>query len=179
MHLQEKKLGRNDACVCGSGKKYKKCCLNRSAALEDEEEVKRLKTFVEKVKERYSDKTITFSRQGEVSVKMSEVILDYADELLNAAKTYEEQKHIIILCITAWNFSLLEKSEMEEQIDRFLDFFNLERGSYKWETMANTIKILINKRHINYPFIKIFIIDFEFIKIKNGFHLNIVSALPP
>ena len=23
------KIGRNDPCVCGSGKKYKKCCLNR------------------------------------------------------------------------------------------------------------------------------------------------------
>ena len=22
------KLGRNDKCYCGSGKKYKKCCLN-------------------------------------------------------------------------------------------------------------------------------------------------------
>ena len=26
-----KKLGRNDPCSCGSGKKYKKCCLNKSA----------------------------------------------------------------------------------------------------------------------------------------------------
>jgi tetratricopeptide (TPR) repeat protein len=26
-----KKLGRNDSCPCGSGKKYKKCCLNKSA----------------------------------------------------------------------------------------------------------------------------------------------------
>ncbi|MCC5890622.1 MAG: SEC-C domain-containing protein [Alkalibacterium sp.] len=24
---QRKKLGRNDPCHCGSGKKYKKCCL--------------------------------------------------------------------------------------------------------------------------------------------------------
>lgn len=23
------KIGRNDACPCGSGKKYKKCCLGR------------------------------------------------------------------------------------------------------------------------------------------------------
>jgi len=23
-----KKIGRNDPCPCGSGKKYKKCCLN-------------------------------------------------------------------------------------------------------------------------------------------------------
>jgi preprotein translocase subunit SecA len=25
----EPKIGRNDPCPCGSGKKYKKCCLNR------------------------------------------------------------------------------------------------------------------------------------------------------
>jgi uncharacterized protein YecA (UPF0149 family) len=25
----KRKLGRNDPCPCGSGKKYKKCCLNK------------------------------------------------------------------------------------------------------------------------------------------------------
>jgi hypothetical protein len=25
-----KKVGRNDPCLCGSGKKFKKCCLNKS-----------------------------------------------------------------------------------------------------------------------------------------------------
>ncbi len=24
------KIGRNDPCLCGSGKKYKKCCLDRA-----------------------------------------------------------------------------------------------------------------------------------------------------
>ncbi|MFL9936308.1 SEC-C metal-binding domain-containing protein [Paraburkholderia sp. RL18-103-BIB-C] len=24
--MQSEKVGRNDACPCGSGKKYKKCC---------------------------------------------------------------------------------------------------------------------------------------------------------
>ncbi len=28
LELQEAKTGRNDPCPCGSGKKYKKCCLN-------------------------------------------------------------------------------------------------------------------------------------------------------
>lgn len=28
-HLQKGKIGRNDPCVCGSGKKYKKCCLGK------------------------------------------------------------------------------------------------------------------------------------------------------
>ena len=26
---EEKKIGRNDPCPCGSGKKYKKCCINK------------------------------------------------------------------------------------------------------------------------------------------------------
>ena len=29
-------LGRNDPCPCGSGKKYKKCCLTNDAAAENE-----------------------------------------------------------------------------------------------------------------------------------------------
>ena len=28
----EPKIGRNDPCPCGSGRKYKHCCLNQSAA---------------------------------------------------------------------------------------------------------------------------------------------------
>jgi len=27
--ISEKKIGRNDPCPCGSGKKYKKCCLKK------------------------------------------------------------------------------------------------------------------------------------------------------
>ncbi len=27
--IKEKKVGRNEPCPCGSGKKYKKCCLNK------------------------------------------------------------------------------------------------------------------------------------------------------
>ncbi|MCT4632995.1 MAG: SEC-C metal-binding domain-containing protein [Firmicutes bacterium] len=27
--IKEEKIGRNDPCPCGSGKKYKKCCLNK------------------------------------------------------------------------------------------------------------------------------------------------------
>ncbi len=27
--INDKKIGRNESCPCGSGKKYKKCCLNK------------------------------------------------------------------------------------------------------------------------------------------------------
>jgi hypothetical protein len=32
-HLNEPKISRNDLCPCGSGKKYKKCCLKRAGGL--------------------------------------------------------------------------------------------------------------------------------------------------
>jgi SWIM/SEC-C metal-binding protein len=31
LKFDEPKIGRNELCVCGSGKKYKKCCLNMMA----------------------------------------------------------------------------------------------------------------------------------------------------
>ena len=31
-------IGRNDLCYCGSGKKYKKCCMNKN----DDEELEKL-----------------------------------------------------------------------------------------------------------------------------------------
>jgi uncharacterized protein YecA (UPF0149 family) len=29
LNKPKKKIGRNDPCPCGSGKKYKKCCMNK------------------------------------------------------------------------------------------------------------------------------------------------------
>lgn len=33
LHRQSARVGRNDPCPCGSGKKYKKCCLRQNASL--------------------------------------------------------------------------------------------------------------------------------------------------
>ena len=33
VNYEEPKIGRNDSCPCGSGKKYKKCCLQESQLL--------------------------------------------------------------------------------------------------------------------------------------------------
>lgn len=34
--IRKKKIGRNDPCPCGSGKKYKFCCMNKTKELIDE-----------------------------------------------------------------------------------------------------------------------------------------------
>lgn len=40
---QRRKIGRNEPCPCGSGKKYKKCCLNKRASYESATGVSRAK----------------------------------------------------------------------------------------------------------------------------------------
>lgn len=42
-----KKIGRNDPCPCGSGKKYKKCCLEK----EDDENFSKIENFFENYKQ--------------------------------------------------------------------------------------------------------------------------------
>lgn len=56
--MNNKKLGRNEPCHCGSGKKFKKCCINKaytgSAELESDLSLgeKLVKEFDEKNKNR-------------------------------------------------------------------------------------------------------------------------------
>ena len=38
--MSENKIGRNDACPCGSGIKYKRCCITKHAGLTEEELIK-------------------------------------------------------------------------------------------------------------------------------------------
>lgn len=37
-----RKVGRNETCPCGSGAKYKKCCLNKPEESMSEEDIKKL-----------------------------------------------------------------------------------------------------------------------------------------
>lgn len=51
------KIGRNDACICGSGKKYKKCCMNKNPELRWKENFDNLNLNIDKKEEL---KTIIF-----------------------------------------------------------------------------------------------------------------------
>ena len=48
--VETKKVGRNDPCVCGSGKKFKKCCEGKSV-LETEEAKKQIAEAKEAIKQ--------------------------------------------------------------------------------------------------------------------------------
>lgn len=50
---RKRKIGRNDPCPCGSGLKYKKCCMNKSHAATGPADVKRM--YAEKYRIRLKD----------------------------------------------------------------------------------------------------------------------------
>ena len=93
-------LGRNELCPCGSGKKYKKCCLNKDAALEisNRKVVKAQKQYSE-----LYDKLYEYSRKEEFSKELEtakEMFYIVNDESINAKferffNTYYIQDHIL------------------------------------------------------------------------------------
>ena len=177
MNLHTKKLGRNDPCICGSGVKYKKCCLNATTTAE--KETQEMASFSQKTKDLYPDSTHTIndSNDGKV-IKMSEVIINFASQLLDLSKTHEERKKSIELSIIAWNIALLDKRERKQEIDRFLDSIPLKKGSEDWKFSEGVLNMLIQKKQTLYPSLKRFIMNFELIRLKDGFHLNIASTTP-
>jgi hypothetical protein len=60
------KIGRNDPCPCGSGKKYKKCCLEKEGSIDDDSKLENDNvSFEETLEEAYffaepGDEILTF-----------------------------------------------------------------------------------------------------------------------
>ncbi len=77
------KIGRNAPCPCGSGKKYKKCCLDRKAAPSQALHHRRLQEAYSRLAERLADHASRTFGEKAVNVAMDEFLLwpDAADEI--------------------------------------------------------------------------------------------------
>jgi hypothetical protein len=100
---------------------------------------------------------------------MSKVILDDADKLLGKATKPQEAKSVIGGAVLAWNLSLVDKCKYERPIDDHLTgSVKLERGSEHWHWTRNLLIGLIHKKKLKYPSLKQFILDFDFISLKDS-----------
>lgn len=181
------KIGRNGPCPCGSGKKYKKCCLKNAVAehlnknkdtaiIRDDQMI-----LMNNVKERFHDKTVNIIDTEEIGLeKMSEVILEYADELLDAATTEKAERKAIMVAIVAWNLALMDDDECNEELENLLkNIMEIEKDSDDWNTMSSVLQALIHKKRTQYFFINRFIVDYSIIKTNKGLYLNIASLVSP
>lgn len=188
-NLNKGKIGRNDPCLCGSGKKYKKYCLLDSKNYEDQSESLHDKgplfqKLENKVKERYKDKQVTLQTTEEAGLdKMSDIILEFASELLDSANSKQEKEGIMSMAIVAWNIAILSDATKLSPIDCIQDFLQTtgieEEGSEEEEVTAAILLELIIKKQEMFPNISRLVVDFEVKAMRNELQLNVASSEIP
>ena len=173
---QTLKVHRNDPCPCNSGKKYKHCC-------QPQHDQAKLKTkqlaIATKLQKLSPDQEIQISQPEDLGVeKMSDIIIDYASELLDLTQTPEENETIIMLAIIAWNIALLDEEEQQKEIGNFLNKrLKLKKNSKDWKQITDILQMLVAKKVAEYPTINRFIVSYDIVKSKIGFDINIMSLL--
>ena len=116
----EPKIGRNDPCPCGSGNKYKKCCLNKTA-----KPIPSTPTlFSEADRASALGKLRTFADRPEQVEDLAEASLDYWGDRLYEREE-DEQRRVLELpqaevMRTAWLWFDAELPDKRTVADRFL-----------------------------------------------------------
>lgn len=68
------KIGRNDPCPCGSGLKYKKCCLKKKKALQSFENLKKIYWNNYKIRLKEKKDVIGIKKAGELVIKTLDMV---------------------------------------------------------------------------------------------------------
>ena len=112
------KIGRNDPCPCGSGKKHKKCC---EAGQEKAERLARMAATSATT----GDAAGVASHRGSGPASQ---MMAFAQPLLDETDGSQEQMNRMFqLAAIFWNLALFrDGEERDQQIDDLLDSFKLE-----------------------------------------------------
>jgi len=148
------------------------------------QERKRLKKAIfdsqEKLLQRVKDQSIDGGKEFLIAppnmTKMSEIIIDYARPLLNAAKNDEEQKKALSIAIAIWNLSLYPKEMQSEYIGKITEIMTASRKDSRLsENEKEVLNFLMERKKTFFPEIKRLILDYEYVETPKGFHINVVS----
>lgn len=134
-----------------------------------QESKERLKNRIKKSR---GDIPTTFQELGHNDIKMSEIIVDLADFLLERATNEAKQRAALSITCAAWNIAVLGMQKAKKNLDSY--FQNLNDPIHQSDTL-DILNILIQKKKERYAHINRIIMDFEMICIKKRIHLNVVS----
>ncbi len=168
------KTGRNAPCLCGSGKKYKKCCLPK------EEEHPGHNKLLARVRESsfVEDGIVVDSPANE---KMSQIILDFAEPLIKQSQNGWSIESAIGMAILVWNASLVPEGGMREKlVDEICKCFPPGQGVDPMEFKILTKKVvdlLWERKKKKFAVHKRFIVDYQFEPKGDGFNLNVCSVM--
>ena len=166
-----KNIGRNNNCPCGSGKKYKKCCINTDNSLNNSK-----------------NKMSSFNRNTTQN-SMSAIILKIINDVEPGFEYLDPngQEFILSLACTTWNLAkkIDNESEHKKAIDNIIaDCKNNYRLSACKEEKDNGIKSLVyilkaftEKIQTEYSKIRTLIVNFECTEVNNRPQFKVVSCV--
>lgn len=175
------KISRNDLCFCGSGLKYKKCCLKSKKSAPEDIRLRHLQTELKQKIEKTLEEEVIFLEPNSQPVKMSEIILEFAQDMLRHAYTRSEKKKAIDLACLAWNLALVKHESEEEyeiQLDAFLKQLGIKSQADK-NDLQPLIHALVEKKLSEYSEIDRFIINYQIDFHKDEMMLNVASTFSP
>lgn len=148
----KKKIGRNDPCPCGSGKKYKKCCMNKPQSPVEmiespQEKAKWLKYYPPTANERESGRIYLedfFDRESIEIDKLIYLALKHRPHLMWKMEPEEvvEKRKRVYLCEAFSKF--VEKSE-KEGITSFKEYDEKYAIHYQCEEWLGILQRILGK----------------------------------
>ncbi len=168
------KISRNALCPCGSGEKFKKCCI----ACYNYDQSGRdlgLQLMIDFKEQHPDEKVISVNNKKKGSLKMSAIIFKYAEDLLLKATTYEEKHDVIALVILVWNFSILDSDGKQERFNSLINAISKEKYLFLNDELSDLIRDLLKKKDENFSKINRPIADYQFNIDGCNCHLNVIS----
>lgn len=127
------KIGRNEPCPCGSGKKYKKCCYRKS---------KRGNAF-----------------DNGPPIKISEAILKISEPLMTKYPQSGRITVLIDLAIAAWNISLASGDTRENIENRIVELMPEQLDAVDVAVIVEQMDMLVERKNKLYSHIRYFIVS--------------------
>ncbi len=171
------KIGRNDPCHCGSNLKYKKCCLNKDNTCTLDMSSEGQIQLMSNISKQFGE-NIVFTTQNQTDIKMSEVIIEFADGILRRAKSEEEEKRAIAIACMAWNLALQHEDKIAELKEDFSEKFSHGDVQLK-EDMDDVLTFLIQHKLDYYSHIDRFILNYHISTSGESIRLDIASTIMP
>jgi hypothetical protein len=107
-------------------------------------------------------------------VKMSEVLLELIDPLLEAAPTLEGMRKVVVVGLVAWNTALRPRDEWDESLKPLLATIPEDLHADFLVTVAS----LIRRKLELFPDIDRYILNYDLTMTPTGPHLNVISTMP-
>jgi hypothetical protein len=147
------KIGRNDPCPCGSGKKFKKCC---------------------------AQKGFEPGRQSDNAppVKISEAILKIAEPLIRKYPKHERITVIIDLAVAAWNISSVPEEGRGSMEEKIVEIMPAEMDAMGVATIYEQIDLLIQRKIELYDDVKFLVKSHKLSFGENGRLTLDVDSIP-